>query len=297
MVDPPIHSSSAVMSQVLEGTVASAGAKVLATGGYLVLERPYTGIVLSLDAQLHSSVFALSASDAVTASGAYPIRVFTPQRCTAPLAIALTLNAENPSGIVLSGDIAANSFVATTLQHTLSALLELLGRPAFTAVLAGGLAIHVRGDRSFYSSQPTAAGEPVPLSVDAAGVATYATDVDDPTEYTTKTGLGSSAAVVCSLVAALFAHFGLDVSSDAAGHRMLAYRYASTPAYTTHSFSFLLPTPPTVVHASSASLSSLYSNTVLPSLPTAPHRARSAPASTSQLLFLVPTCIRASPPL
>lgn len=234
---------------VLEGSVASAGAKVLVTGGYLVLERPNTGIVLSVNAQLHSSVFPLPVSSLTSnntdsdGSVTYPIVVFTPQRCHAPLSMAVTYPAPgNASGLALSGDLAANSFVVTTLQHVLSAVQHELGADKFVAKLAGGLVVHVRGDRSFYSSLPIASQSTKSgssgrdasndnkacsaASSDSAN-AVLPLDNDDPADYTTKTGLGSSAAVVCSLVAALFAHFGFDVSAPSSPDRLLAYRYVN----------------------------------------------------------------------
>ena len=46
---------------LLSETVCSAPGKVLVAGGYLILERPNTGMVLALSARFYSSVRLLSA--------------------------------------------------------------------------------------------------------------------------------------------------------------------------------------------------------------------------------------------
>ena len=50
------------------GTAASAPGKVLLAGGYLVLDRGYTGLVFGLDARIHVVVEPVQTSDGVTLS-------------------------------------------------------------------------------------------------------------------------------------------------------------------------------------------------------------------------------------
>ena len=50
------------------GTAASAPGKVLLAGGYLVLDRAYTGLVFGLDARIHVVVEPLQTSEGVTLS-------------------------------------------------------------------------------------------------------------------------------------------------------------------------------------------------------------------------------------
>ncbi|KAK5014454.1 phosphomevalonate kinase, partial [Cryomyces antarcticus] len=53
---------------VLPQKTVSAPGKVLLTGGYLVLDRDYTGLVFGLDARIHVHVKPLSTSSGVTLS-------------------------------------------------------------------------------------------------------------------------------------------------------------------------------------------------------------------------------------
>ncbi len=231
--------ASSEKSITLRGVTASAGAKVMITGGYLVLERPNTGLIICVDARLRSSVFGLpvpanasetantEASDTLT----IPIFVQTPQRSKLPLSFSLEIVRKNIDDkcvleTTLGGSgVTRNSFVAITLRHSLSLLSAVLSSEAFIGRLGAGLLIRIRGDRAYYSSQPVASKTvpacctSSPLSscgsvngVDCAIENESSEEQDDPADYQTKTGLGSSAAVVSSLVAALFAFFGLPVS-------------------------------------------------------------------------------------
>lgn len=52
----------------LEYVVVSAPGKVLLAGGYLVLDRDYTGLVFGLDARIHVHIKSLSTSPGLTLS-------------------------------------------------------------------------------------------------------------------------------------------------------------------------------------------------------------------------------------
>jgi phosphomevalonate kinase len=52
----------------MSATAVSAPGKVLLAGGYLVLDRAYTGMVLSLDARIHVVVQRLQTTTGVTLS-------------------------------------------------------------------------------------------------------------------------------------------------------------------------------------------------------------------------------------
>lgn len=57
-------------------TAVSCPAKVLVAGGYLVLDRDYTGLVFGLDARIHTVVEPIKTKSGVTISG---IVVTSPQ--------------------------------------------------------------------------------------------------------------------------------------------------------------------------------------------------------------------------
>lgn len=52
----------------LKPTAASCPAKVLVAGGYLVLDRKYTGLVFGLDARIHTVVEPIPTKSGVTIS-------------------------------------------------------------------------------------------------------------------------------------------------------------------------------------------------------------------------------------
>lgn len=52
----------------LTPTVVSAPGKVLLAGGFIVLDRAYTGLVFGLDARIHVHIQAIPTADGVTLS-------------------------------------------------------------------------------------------------------------------------------------------------------------------------------------------------------------------------------------
>lgn len=64
------------MAAQLKPTSASCPAKVLVAGGYLVLDRDYTGLVFGLDARIHTVVEPIQTRAGVTIS---EITVRSPQ--------------------------------------------------------------------------------------------------------------------------------------------------------------------------------------------------------------------------
>lgn len=214
------------------GVIASAGSKIMMTGGYLVLTKPNNGLVIGVDAKLYTGVYPLNPQAAANpiptgTTREIPVTVLTPQRTTTPLHLTITLHKHNitqqqqqqsdiptsPYDITINGDYAANGFVSKSLHYSLIAISSLITPESFEATLSTGLLLDIRGDRQFYSS--------LPIPDDVAQVAqnfqlpddtTITTEPiyhDNPENYTTKTGLGSSAAVVSSLVSGSFAFFGL----------------------------------------------------------------------------------------
>lgn len=59
-------SSQPLESSLLPITAVSAPGKVLLTGGYLVLDRAYSGLVLALDARIHALVSAVPENEDIS---------------------------------------------------------------------------------------------------------------------------------------------------------------------------------------------------------------------------------------
>jgi phosphomevalonate kinase len=229
------------------------------TGGYLVLHKPNNGLVMGVDARLHSGVYPLIPTNQTSitfdgkeqcvqrgedSSTIYPIVILTPQLRKEPLHLQLVVKPSTPTTTTtlssqltsnlqfeLVGDYGKNSFASKSLHYSLIAISSLLpSSTSLTTLLSRGLLIDIRGDRSFYSSQPVVGQEKVDgtqFIIDGTTITTETSYAEDPADYTTKTGLGSSAAVVSSLVTALFSYFGLFSNPETASiNKTYAYRVA-----------------------------------------------------------------------
>ncbi|KAL4883250.1 ribosomal protein S5 domain 2-type protein [Aspergillus karnatakaensis] len=191
-------------------TAVSAPGKVLLTGGYLVLDRNYTGTVIALDARIHVVVEQLrkghrrdlsSGSDYIENGSTESdkdnedsIIVRSPQFVDAVWEYAIQ-RCENGGGIkvVQKNDGRGNPFVQTSLNYALTYISYVADSKDF-----GSLSITILADNDYYSETAFSraskhpAGEFVNFGV--------------PLHEAHKTGLGSSAALVTALVSALVIH-------------------------------------------------------------------------------------------
>ncbi|RPA82593.1 phosphomevalonate kinase [Ascobolus immersus RN42] len=180
------------MSDSKSPTAYSAPGKVLLAGGYLVLDSNYSGLVIGLSARIHS---------VISSTGAEPgrITVKSPQFTESDWHYQVEedgrINAFHPD----PSQPRKNPFVETTLRYVYAYLTATSTsfKPTST-----GLLITILADNDYYS-QPS----PDVPQFNHLGV---------PISKAHKTGLGSSAALVTSLTAALVAHLSpspLDVTS------------------------------------------------------------------------------------
>ena len=214
-------------------SVASAPGKVLLTGGYLVLDRSFSGLVLSLDAAFHSSLtpvadqalLSLLATPSPPTALADARRALQASGSADDLLAVFLLHAPQRGGGVVEywvrvrqGDGAApgggdgeqllgstfverhpadsedNPFVSTSLYYALHLLSSILPSADLRARLSVPVLLTVHGDSSFYSAEPASSSSASPAA---------------PSASDGKTGLGSSATLVASLITALFQHFHL----------------------------------------------------------------------------------------
>ena len=202
--------------------------KVLLTGGYLVLERSHSGVVLSLNANFHSALTPLDhpavlpllatpspasalaearmALQADKGSADDLLALFllhSPQRFAGLVEYWVRIRAGRGSGggAQLLGSTQVqrhpptsedNPFVSTSLYYALHLLSSLLPSSVLRAKLSAPLLLSLSGDFAFYSALP-------PSSSSSAS---------SPTPDG-KTGLGSSATLTASLIAALLQLCGL----------------------------------------------------------------------------------------
>ncbi|KAL9125978.1 MAG: hypothetical protein Q9217_004893 [Psora testacea] len=179
-------------------TVAcSAPGKVLLAGGYLVLDREYTGLVFGLNARIYVHIQTLPTSPDLAKS---EIVVRSPQFRDAEWRYGYR-NTEEDGGIEitqLKGHTTAqqsqNRFIQTALAYTLtytSTIHSATIKPALVTILA---------DTDYYSySGPSREDIPLPSG--------RFLDFNVPLNQAHKTGLGSSAALVTAFTAAMIAHY------------------------------------------------------------------------------------------
>ncbi|WEW57751.1 phosphomevalonate kinase [Emydomyces testavorans] len=211
-------------------TAVSAPGKVLLTGGYLVLDRKYTGTVFALDARIHVIVQQLPMTKGakaraeaggwlktnrnVFADGDIPMEdvegetnkakgreqesdevviVKSPQFINAAWDYRIQ-RIDNGGGVRVhqTNDGPRNVFVETSLNYALTYVSYVAASKNF-----GSLAIIILADNDYYSETATSSTAPRGGRFMNFGV---------KLEEAHKTGLGSSAALVTALVSAIVIH-------------------------------------------------------------------------------------------
>ncbi|TVY41764.1 putative phosphomevalonate kinase, partial [Lachnellula occidentalis] len=182
-------------------TAVSAPGKVLLAGGYLVLDRAYTGLVFGLSARIHVLVHDIDTSSGVELS---EIVVQSPQFLEATWNYGYHQNGDDGGVNVtqLQGNrntpSSRNPFVETALLYALTYISTILPkslsiRPARITILA---------DNDYYSHASSA---PPPPPKD--GSHHHFTSFNVRLQDAHKTGLGSSAALVTAFTGALLSHY------------------------------------------------------------------------------------------
>ncbi|KAL2070619.1 hypothetical protein VTL71DRAFT_13645 [Oculimacula yallundae] len=175
-------------------TAVSAPGKVLLAGGYLVLDRAYTGLVFGLSARIH--VIVQDVDDASPQTGAPEIVVQSPQFRDATWKYGFRL-VEDLGGVQvtqLQGDpsipLSRNPFVETALAYALTYISTILTAPLKPSKIT------ILADNDYYSNTSTATLPSSPF-----------TDFNVRLLDAHKTGLGSSAALVTAFTGALLSHY------------------------------------------------------------------------------------------
>lgn len=215
--------------------VVSAPGKVLLAGGYIVLDRKHTGLVFGLSARIHVLAQEIHTSAGVHLS---EIVVQSPQFLNATWRFGYHL-VENGGGIKVTQlqscvslsclsrtcrlthhlrgtPVEPNHFVETTLNYVLTYIAHVDKSRASHGFQPASLL--VLADNDYYSKPKHADDRPSSSSSASSTAAPAAPQTEKPARPrfrhfgTTlrdahKTGLGSSAAIVTSLTAALLSHY------------------------------------------------------------------------------------------
>ncbi|WVQ86287.1 phosphomevalonate kinase [Cryptococcus sp. DSM 104549] len=209
-------------------TIISSPGKVLLAGGYLVLDRLYQGLVLATSSRFYSCVAHLPAASSFPSetarisvrAGQFPASsstwIYTLRVVQGVDGAELALEQENESAA------GRNKFIAITVLKVLEYAYE---RVVAEGVAAGvdaaqellrrikgdgeGLEVVVFADNDFYSQREQLAALSLPVNISSLPQLPPFAPLPRPIASTNKTGLGSSAALVTSLVASLLSHLSL----------------------------------------------------------------------------------------
>lgn len=199
---------------VAQETTISAPGKALIAGGYLVLEEPNIGVVISSSSRFYTTIKVLPGEKASLIQNPYlSIVVESPQFHTS---FQYTYDAHKNKLFQVSEN--SNEFVEKCLALTLAFVKEWHGETRFTSILnsissIGKLGIKLRADNDFYSQIRELRRMNLPfLSSSLSLLPKFLPCPIDPCTgklLVSKTGMGSSAALTTSLVGALLQYFSV----------------------------------------------------------------------------------------
>ncbi|KAJ9172111.1 hypothetical protein P3X46_015390 [Hevea brasiliensis] len=206
--------------------VASAPGKVLMTGGYLILERPNAGIVLSTNARFYAIVKPIY-DEIKPDSWAWAwsdVKLTSPQLSRESL---YKLSLKNLTLQCVSSSASRNPFVEQAVQYAIAAAhatFEKDKMDVLNKLLLQGLDITILGSNDFYSYRKQIEARGLPLTPEALAAlpsfTSFTFNVEEANgknckPEVAKTGLGSSAAMTTAVVAALLHYLGvIDLSSS-----------------------------------------------------------------------------------
>ncbi|ORX40912.1 ribosomal protein S5 domain 2-type protein [Kockovaella imperatae] len=174
-------------------TVVSAPGKVLLAGGYLVLDRAYSGLVVSTSSRFYCVVLD---------NEHRPPRINVRAGQFPTSSSTWSYDVERQDGLVKLSSISSaagrNKFIEITLTKALQVAFE------SGVELQHSLDLVVLADNDFYSQREQLGSRPRTLSSLAS--LTPFSPLPRPIHQTNKTGLGSSAALVTSITAAVLQH-------------------------------------------------------------------------------------------
>lgn len=209
-------------------TIVSAPGKVLAAGGYLVLDQQYPGVVISTSSRFYTVIQSSSGS-------ANQIVVRSPQFLQAEWRYTVTYNDAGIQVIPQEDSIGGkNKFVHLALQHTLNLVSEIHSVAQVQEKLVQGLDIAAVGDNDFYSQRAQLESLGLPRTIKSLSQITPFCHNGVKLTDVHKTGMGSSAALITSLVSALLLHFAAISETDFAVLEGAGRRLAHNAAQFVH---------------------------------------------------------------
>ncbi|KAI0645502.1 Phosphomevalonate kinase [Trametes meyenii] len=193
-------------------TAVSSPGKVLLAGGYLVLDPAYSGVVVSTSSRFYTVIAPLPHPPRAGAdAGPIQIRVRSPQFLEATWLYFVEFDGPDAVRVEPVADVAGskNKFVHLALQRTLTLAAELKSVGTLQNTLAHGLDITIVGDNDFYSQRAQLKAHNLPATLGSLSKLPVFNKTGVRLQDVHKTGLGSSAALITSLVSGLLLHLNV----------------------------------------------------------------------------------------
>ncbi|KAJ1649810.1 phosphomevalonate kinase [Dispira simplex] len=194
----------------MQTTVVSSPGKVLLAGGYLVLDQHYQGLVVGASARFYCAVTTFKPhNESYLGENTFPVVVQSPQFESGEWVYTLSYLPELKLWKLSENTALRNPFIEIVLFYTFNLLEYTLGHETFVQHWNNaGLKVKVFGDNDFYSQQERLTKHGLPNTTQSLRCLPRFVPTGTTLSKVHKTGLGSSATLVTSLVAALFTHFG-----------------------------------------------------------------------------------------
>jgi phosphomevalonate kinase len=215
-------------------TVVSAPGKVLIAGGYLVLDQKFTGLVISASSRFYAVI-----QDCQPPGQAGQIIVRSPQFVGAEWTYSVTIHDDGTVNVSQVSE-SKNKFVYYALKYTLILASERLSSVGSARSLQDslrhGLDIAAVGDNDFYSQQAKLQELSLPSTVASLAGITPFCPQDVQLDNVNKTGMGSSAALITSIVSALLLRLGVITREEFSQSDSDARKLAHNTAQFVHCF-------------------------------------------------------------
>ncbi|KAI9572183.1 phosphomevalonate kinase [Boletus coccyginus] len=218
----------------MASTVVSAPGKVLIAGGYLVLDPKFTGLVISASSRFYTVI-----QDCQQPGQEGQIIVRSPQFVGAEWTYLVNIHDDGTVDVSQASE-SKNKFVYYALKYTLILASERLSSVgsarSLRVTLKRGLDITAVGDNDFYSQQAKLQELNLPSAVASLASITPFCSQDVRLGDVNKTGMGSSAALITSIVSALLLRLGVITREEFSQPDSDARKVAHNTAQFVHCF-------------------------------------------------------------